>query len=629
MAIEELQSGRYRYVRMLGSGGMGEVYLMQDTRVSRQVAIKVSHAEGAISAAGEEVTESARLFEHEARAIAALEHPNILPLYDFGEETRDEMTITYMVMPYCADGSLESWLRTHKNLSSSPQNVAALIEQAAEALQYAHEHKVIHLDVKPSNFLLRTNKKRPQRPTLLLADFGIARNFTTVASASRTIRGTPTAMAPEQWSSSPVFASDQYALAIMAYELLTGRPPFTGSMEQLMYQHFTIQAPPPSKFSPRLPAALDAVFARALAKDPAARFPSIVDFASAFAEAAQQPANSDVDMASYDTLATPQEDVQVELSRLLTLDKEPTASPDTAEERPLQETPARDLNRSALQIEDSPTLQTQTAPERAPQETPARVRDAAMVPLEAEPALIAAPAQAEGEPVQELVHLEQAAKTPERPQALDPAPGFDLPTLADVHSRSGDQGTGAPRPLPPRELQRRFSPLALVSLLLVLLLVAGTGIVYFTHQSANNTASAHQSTPAPAAKSTTTVVSTATPTPTPAPGLYIAGTYNGSMTDNNSQQTTSIAVYVVQTSGQGSLKGSVTFKSISQQAYALHGTVDLQGNFSFTVAQPAGQVPFYFSGATQPGNYLHGNYCRTSTSSCSTDMGYFTVGPRS
>src|SRR5579884_1542528 len=287
MAIEELQGGRYRYERLLGSGGMGEVYLMQDTRVSRQVAIKVVRAEG--SAEGERATDAARLFQREAKAIAALEHPNILPLYDFGEETRDGMAITYMVMPYCADGSLESWQRGQSERFLPPQEVAYLVEQAAEALQYAHDHGVVHLDVKPSNFLLRRNRRDSQRPTLLLADFGIARNFTTVSSSSRTIRGTPTSMAPEQWSGSPVFASDQYALAVMAYELLAGRPPFTGSMEQLMYQHFSVQPPAPSTFYPRLPAALDSVLLRALAKKPEERYPSIVDFASAFTEAAQQP----------------------------------------------------------------------------------------------------------------------------------------------------------------------------------------------------------------------------------------------------------------------------------------------------------------------------------------------------
>src|SRR5947209_4363491 len=155
MAIEELQNGRYRRLRLLGSGGMGEVHLMQDTRVNRQVAIKVIRSEGTPYPDSDATQDTARLFQREARAIAALDHPNILPLYDFGEEILDGTTITYMVMPYALEGSLAGWLRQSGTTTLlSPQDIAHLVEQAAEALQFAHDHQVIHLDVKPSNFLL-------------------------------------------------------------------------------------------------------------------------------------------------------------------------------------------------------------------------------------------------------------------------------------------------------------------------------------------------------------------------------------------------------------------------------------------------------------------------------------------
>src|SRR5213078_5261587 len=135
MALEELQNGRYRRLRLLGTGGMGEVYLKDDMRVSRQVAIKVIRAEGDPYPGSDSAKDAARLFQREARAIAALEHPNILPLYDFGEETLDEMTITYMVMPFCAEGSLAGWLRQRGNPPRlSLQDITHLIEQAADAL---------------------------------------------------------------------------------------------------------------------------------------------------------------------------------------------------------------------------------------------------------------------------------------------------------------------------------------------------------------------------------------------------------------------------------------------------------------------------------------------------------------
>jgi len=297
MALEELQNGHYHRVRLLGSGGMGEVHLMEDTRVGRRVAIKVIRSETGFYPDSKEAKDAARLFKREARAIAVLEHPNILPLYDFGEEIIDGTTVYYMVMPFCAEGTLVDWKKQRYDATKlSVQDIAYIVDQAAAALQYAHDHRVIHLDVKPSNFLIRSNAKNPNRPTVLLADFGLARNSATVASSSGTIRGTPTFMAPEQWGSNPVFASDQYALAIMIYELLMGRPPFEGSMERLLRHHLSTQPEPPSTRRTDLTADIDSVILRALAKQPEDRFPSISAFSGAFEQAVQAlPAPSPVE----------------------------------------------------------------------------------------------------------------------------------------------------------------------------------------------------------------------------------------------------------------------------------------------------------------------------------------------
>src|SRR5947209_6561560 len=297
MALEELQNGRYHRVRLLGSGGMGEVHLMEDTRVGRRVAIKVIRSETGSYPDSKEAKDADRLFKREARAIAVLEHPNILPLYDFGEEIIDGTTVYYMVMPFCAEGTLADWQKQrHDATKLSVQDIAYIVDQAAAALQYAHDHRVIHLDVKPSNFLIRSNAKNPNRPTVLLADFGLARNSATVASSSGTIRGTPTFMAPEQWGSNPVFASDQYALAILIYELLIGSPPFEGSMERLLRHHLSTQPVPPSTLRTDLTTTIDSVILRALAKRPEDRFPSISAFAAAFEQAVQAlPAPSPVE----------------------------------------------------------------------------------------------------------------------------------------------------------------------------------------------------------------------------------------------------------------------------------------------------------------------------------------------
>jgi WD40 repeat protein len=287
MSLEGHQLGRYRLQHLLGSGGMGEVYLATDASLNRQVAIKVIRAEAASYSETQAAKEAARLFQRELRAIAALDHPHILPLFDSGEESAGRTTLIYMVMPYRQEGSLADWLHQRGSDLLSPQDIVYLVEQAASALQHAHSQQIIHQDVKPSNFLIRSREKRPDRPDLLLADFGVAKFISATAEMSQASRGTPTYMAPEQWEGCPVPATDQYALAVMAYELLTRRPPFQGGMAQLMYQHFHVQPQPPSTSHPRLPQALDVVLLRALAKDPEERFSSVSAFAGAFEQAVQ------------------------------------------------------------------------------------------------------------------------------------------------------------------------------------------------------------------------------------------------------------------------------------------------------------------------------------------------------
>jgi eukaryotic-like serine/threonine-protein kinase len=286
MPLEELQHGRYRLSRLIGRGAMGQVYLAEDTRIDRQVAIKVIQTETSPYPDDEATRDSVRLFHREAQTIARLNHPHILPLFDFDEASSDGSAPTYMVMPYCAEGSFGEWLKQRKERGLlAPQDVVQLVLQAADALQYAHDHGIIHRDVKPANFLIRSNRDNPNCPDLLLADFGVAKLSAVATRSSQSIRGTPNYMPPEQWSGAPVPATDQYALAVMAYELLVGRAPFQGTPNQVMYQHLMVHAQPPSALNPHLPPAVDAVLLRALAKNPSERFPSISDFARAFQQA--------------------------------------------------------------------------------------------------------------------------------------------------------------------------------------------------------------------------------------------------------------------------------------------------------------------------------------------------------
>lgn len=248
--------GRYRLEASLGRGGMAEVFRATDERLGRAVAVKVilpSYAEQPLFV---------ERFLREARLVAALEHPNVVPVYDFGEH----QGAPFLVMPFLEGGTLAA------RLIGAPlplPRVAAWVGQLAEALDAAHQQGVLHRDVKPGNVLIGKGDR------LMLADFGIAKMTDSVTrlTATGSVVGTPVYMAPELAQGRPASAaSDLYALAVMAYEMLTGRPPFTGdSALSVLHQHVHTPPPPLSVEGSGLPAALDQVFAAALAKDPAQR----------------------------------------------------------------------------------------------------------------------------------------------------------------------------------------------------------------------------------------------------------------------------------------------------------------------------------------------------------------------
>ena len=284
MRLEGQKLGNYHVSRLLGEGGMGQVYLAQDTKLHREVAIKVLHEDKATDPALQ------TRFQREMEAIATLSNPHIIPIYAVDEQSVNNHTIDYMVMPYKPDGSLAQWLqqRQRRGALPSPPDVAYLIEQAADALQYAHDKDILHRDIKPSNFLIES-LANPDRPTLLLTDFGLVKDLQDGKLTSMGI-GTPQYMAPELMNEQPTKASDQYALAIMTYELLTGQVPFQGTRAEIAIQHFKEKPQPPSNLNHNVSKATDAVVLRALAKKPSARYPSIRAYASALQQSvSKQP----------------------------------------------------------------------------------------------------------------------------------------------------------------------------------------------------------------------------------------------------------------------------------------------------------------------------------------------------
>src|SRR5438128_3954387 len=170
MSLEGKQFSHYRILQLIGRGGMGEVYLAEDVQILRQVAVKVIRLE-TVQPDDEAVAPVLRQFLREATAIARLDHPNILPLYDYGEAVIDGSHVAYLIIPYRPEGSLITWLRKPAQRQQTRQptlkQVVHLIQQASQALQYAHDHQVMHLDVKPANFLIRS-RSAADYPDLLL-----------------------------------------------------------------------------------------------------------------------------------------------------------------------------------------------------------------------------------------------------------------------------------------------------------------------------------------------------------------------------------------------------------------------------------------------------------------------------
>lgn len=315
MSLEKRYFGRYYIRKLLGRGGAGEVYLADDLRVSGQVAIKVIWAEENPAVRAESPKQALRPFRREIKALSLLDHPNILRLLSTGEKAVQGRRCAYLVMPYYEEGSLDQWLqRNQLSPLILPEVVAHIMGQLADALQHAHNTGIIHQDVKPSNVLIRSSTST-NHPNVLLADFGIAKFLTAISSASgHSIRGTHQYMAPEIWEGKPVPASDQYALAVMAYELLTGDLPFHGDTPvQLMYQHLRTSPPTPSTSNPHLSKLVDTVLLKALEKEPQDRFPSIAAFVYALQFAVQSDNSSQAsedksDLESYEGIMDAQEE---------------------------------------------------------------------------------------------------------------------------------------------------------------------------------------------------------------------------------------------------------------------------------------------------------------------------------
>jgi serine/threonine protein kinase len=261
----------YVLERLVGVGGMAAVYRARDERLGRVVALKLL--------AGDEAVRTR--FVREARAVAAVDHPHIIPVYAAGES--DGMQ--YIAMRFVPGDTLQGVIRVSGALP--PRRAAGFISPVAFALDEAHAAGLVHRDVKPGNILVDARRGGPEHP--YLTDFGIARAMLSAGTltAAGQFLGTPDYAAPEQVNGQPVDGrADQYALACVAFETLTGTVPFKRELPiAVLYAHLSTPPPRVTLIRPDLPSAVDDVLIRALAKSPDERYPSCADFADALRDA--------------------------------------------------------------------------------------------------------------------------------------------------------------------------------------------------------------------------------------------------------------------------------------------------------------------------------------------------------
>ena len=294
--------GRYRVLRRIGQGNMGgEVWLCEDPSLQRQVAIKTLpfHRHGDQAYFDQFLDQ----FLCGVQSAAALHHPHIVPIHDYGEQPVqvNDQSISYIVMPYIAGGSLSSRLAqsvrndqdrepatsgdirdTNHRMTITPQEALDLLQQAAQALDYAHSRGIIHQDIKPANMLFRDDN------WLLLTDFGITPLLSNLKqkAGANIASVVPYYMAPEQVQGQPVLSSDNYSLAVIAYQLFTGRLPFQdGDAAAIAEQHMTQPPPSPRHYNATLSLGFERVLLRGLAKQPGERFASAQEFVNALQRA--------------------------------------------------------------------------------------------------------------------------------------------------------------------------------------------------------------------------------------------------------------------------------------------------------------------------------------------------------
>lgn len=321
------QLGPYQIVAPLGEGGMAAVYKAYQPNMDRYVALKVLPRHFA------DDPEFVQRFTREARVIANLQHPHILPVHDFGESEG----YTYMAMRFIRGGILSDWIANNQPLSL-PQ-IRRIISQVGDALDYAHGQGVVHRDVKPSNVLI------DERGNCLLTDFGLAKMVQASVKLTRTggILGTPAYMSPEQGMGQGIdHRSDIYALGVILYEMVTGRPPYQAETPMaIMIKHIQAPLPPPHRYQPALSEDVERVILKSLAKEKDDRYATAGDMVQALQQATAHPTIATG--AARPTVAAIRPPQEQEMETAV-----PTSPPTPAATTPSPQTPSPRKRRTRL-----------------------------------------------------------------------------------------------------------------------------------------------------------------------------------------------------------------------------------------------------------------------------------------
>lgn len=338
---------RYHIIGRLGQGGMAVVYKAFDTHLKCEVAVKIICTDQILPVA---LQRTMKRFEHEARDVARLDHPNIVKVMDYGEHNG----VTFLVMPLLTGGTLSQYISRKGRMDW--KEAASLLVPIADALEYAHRHGIIHRDIKPSNILLTSNT------VPMLTDFGVAKilddEVTVDLTSTNATVGTPEYMAPEQIVSKTVdHRADIYALGVIYYEMVTGKRPFTGvTPMETLFKHASEPLPRPTRINPTIPVDVENFLMKALMKKPEDRFSTMGEMKNALQLLAvrQTPVFADLsttlkvddsldsfdqDLDTVDQLGTT--DQKISSTRI---DKEVFPPPPIKQNQPIHNSPAKNSN---------------------------------------------------------------------------------------------------------------------------------------------------------------------------------------------------------------------------------------------------------------------------------------------